>query len=143
MAARQEGEVCTPTAVDCVLTCAEQLVFMIIELIIGIAIGFIPCEWLSICFNQWYRLSMTMLDVDNFAHIGGLLMGLLVAMVLYPIISPSARHRTIVIALRLIAAPIAIVLFVVLVRNFYTSDPYAGECPTTFSIDVHLTMFST
>ncbi len=53
-------------------------------------------------------------------------MGLLVAMVLYPIISPSTRHRSIVIALRVLALPLIIVLFVVLIRNFYTSDPYAG-----------------
>ncbi|KAI0756738.1 rhomboid-domain-containing protein [Daedaleopsis nitida] len=85
----------------------KKLVFMIIELVIGIAVGFIPY-------------------VDNFAHLGGLLMGLLSAMVLYPIISPSTRHRIIVITLRLIAAPLAIVLFVVLIRNFYTSNPYAA-----------------
>lgn len=60
------------------------------------------------------------------AHLGGLLMGLLVGMVLYPIISPTARHRTIVWALRLAAIPAAILLYVFLIRNFYTSDPYAG-----------------
>ena len=31
-------------------------------------------------------------------------------------------------AFRLAAIPLAIVLFVVLIRNFYTSDPYAGMC---------------
>ena len=31
-------------------------------------------------------------------------------------------------AFRLAAIPLAIVLFVVLIRNFYTSDPYAGTC---------------
>ena len=54
-------------------------------------------------------------------------MGLLVGMALYPIISPSTRHRSIVIALRIIALPLIVVLFVVLIRNFYTSDPYAGK----------------
>lgn len=53
-------------------------------------------------------------------------MGLLVAMALYPIISPSNRHRIIVIVLRLIAVPLAIVMMVVLIRNFYKSDPSAG-----------------
>ncbi|CAL1695233.1 unnamed protein product [Somion occarium] len=86
---------------------ARKLVFMIIELLIGIAIGFIPY-------------------VDNFAHIGGFLMGLLVGMVLYPIISATKRHRIIVWVLRLAAIPLAVVLFVVLIRNFYTSDPYAA-----------------
>ena len=54
-------------------------------------------------------------------------MGLLVGMALYPIISPSARHRTIVIVLRVLALPLIIVLYVVLIRNFYTTDPNAGE----------------
>ncbi|KAH9944507.1 rhomboid-domain-containing protein [Epithele typhae] len=83
---------------------AKKLVFMIIELIIGIAIGFIPY-------------------VDNFAHLGGLLMGLLVGMALYPIISPSTRHRSIVIALRILSLPLIVALFIVLIRNFYTTDP--------------------
>ena len=53
-------------------------------------------------------------------------MGLLTGMVVYPIISPSKRHRLIVWGLRLAAIPLAVILFVVLIRNFYTSDPYAG-----------------
>ncbi|KAI0788669.1 rhomboid family-domain-containing protein [Abortiporus biennis] len=85
----------------------RKLVFMIIELLIGFAIGFIPF-------------------VDNFAHIGGFLMGLLVGMVLYPVISPTRRHAIIVWTLRIAAIPLAVVLFVVLIRNFYTSDPYAA-----------------
>ncbi|KAH9898132.1 hypothetical protein C8Q73DRAFT_683743 [Cubamyces lactineus] len=85
----------------------RKLVFMVIELIIGVAIGFIPY-------------------VDNFAHLGGLAMGLLVGMALYPIISPSNRHRIIVTTLRLIAVPLAVVMFVVLIRNFYKADPYAA-----------------
>ncbi|EKM61250.1 uncharacterized protein PHACADRAFT_134676 [Phanerochaete carnosa HHB-10118-sp] len=85
----------------------RKLMFMIVELVIGIAIGYIPY-------------------VDNFAHIGGLLMGLLVGIVLYPIISTTTRHKVIVWAFRIAAIPIAVVLFVVLIRNFYTSDPYAA-----------------
>lgn len=53
-------------------------------------------------------------------------MGLLTGMVVYPIISPSKRHRLIVWVLRLAAIPLAVILFVVLIRNFYTSNPYAG-----------------
>lgn len=53
-------------------------------------------------------------------------MGLLVGTTLYPVLSPSKRHRLIMWAFRLAAIPLAIVLFVVLIRNFYTSDPYAG-----------------
>lgn len=56
-------------------------------------------------------------------------MGLLVGMAFYPIISPSRRHKIIVLCFRLTAIPVAIVLFVVLTRNFYTSNPYAGTSP--------------
>ena len=60
------------------------------------------------------------------AHIGGFLMGLLAGMVFYPIISASRRHQIVTWILRIAAIPLAVVLFVVLIRNFYTSDPYAG-----------------
>lgn len=54
-------------------------------------------------------------------------MGLLSGMVFYPVISASSRHRIIVWTLRAVAVAAAVVLFVVLIRNFYTSDPYSGE----------------
>ncbi|KAL0071897.1 hypothetical protein AAF712_000820 [Marasmius tenuissimus] len=97
----------------------RKLIFMIIDLAVGIAIGFIPF-------------------VDNFAHLGGLFMGLLVGMIFYPIISETKTHKSVVWGLRVAAIPAAIVMFVVLIRNFYTSDPYAdrlqhvkdaGTCP--------------
>ena len=85
-----------------------QLVYMIIELIIGVAMGFIPY-------------------VDNFAHLGGFLMGLLVGMIFYPVISETKRHKAITWGFRIAAIPLVIVLFVVLTRNFYTTDPSAGK----------------
>jgi membrane associated rhomboid family serine protease len=85
----------------------RRLAWMTVELIFGIALGYVPY-------------------VDNFAHLGGLCMGLLVGTTLYPVISPSRRHKSIMWAFRLAAIPLAIVLFVVLIRNFYTSDPYAA-----------------
>lgn len=66
-------------------------------------------------------------------------MGLLVGMALYPIISPSLRHRSIVLALRVGAAALVVVLFVVLIRNFYTSNPYAGTYATFCGSRQHLT----
>lgn len=54
-------------------------------------------------------------------------MGLLVGMTFYPVISTTRRHKMIVWGLRIAAIPVAVILFVVLVRNFYTSDPYAGK----------------
>ncbi|KAF8078720.1 hypothetical protein FPV67DRAFT_1571718 [Lyophyllum atratum] len=85
----------------------RKLVFMTIELLIGVAIGFIPF-------------------VDNFAHLGGFLMGLLVGTTFYPVISVTKRHKLIMWCFRIVAIPLAVILFVVLTRNFYTSDPYAA-----------------
>ncbi|KAF8905496.1 hypothetical protein CPB84DRAFT_1771583 [Gymnopilus junonius] len=85
----------------------RKLIFMAFELLIGFAIGYIPY-------------------VDNFAHIGGFIMGLLVGTVFYPVISTTKRHRSIIWVFRLCSIPLAIVLFVLLIRNFYTSDPYAA-----------------
>ncbi|KAI9512815.1 hypothetical protein F5148DRAFT_647256 [Russula earlei] len=85
----------------------RRLFWMLVELIIGIGIGYIPY-------------------VDNFAHIGGFVMGLLVGTTLYPVISTSRRHRVIMWGFRLAAIPLAIILYVLLVRNFYTSNPYAA-----------------
>ncbi|KAJ3779127.1 hypothetical protein FB446DRAFT_711087 [Lentinula raphanica] len=87
----------------------RKLVFMTIEFLIGFAIGYIPY-------------------IDNFAHLGGFLLGLLVGIVFYPVISVTKRHRAIMWTFRIIAMVLAVILFVVLIRNFYTSDPYAA-CP--------------
>jgi hypothetical protein len=54
-------------------------------------------------------------------------MGLLVGTTFYPVISTSKRHKLIMWGFRLTAIPLAIILYVVLVRNFYTANPYAGE----------------
>ena len=61
------------------------------------------------------------------AHIGGFVMGLLVGTFFYPVISETKRHRFIMWCFRLAAVPLAVILFVSLIRNFYTSDPYAGR----------------
>lgn len=82
---------------------------LIIDLIVGVALGYIP-------------------GVDNFAHLGGFLMGLLCAAILYPVISETKRHKMIMWAVRIAAIPLAVVLFVTLIRNFYSTDPFAGEC---------------
>jgi hypothetical protein len=54
-------------------------------------------------------------------------MGLLGATVFYPVISETKRHKAIMWGFRIAALPIVIVLFVILIRNFYTSDPYVGK----------------
>ncbi|KAF9507865.1 hypothetical protein BS47DRAFT_1303472 [Hydnum rufescens UP504] len=85
----------------------RKLMFLIVDLIIGISIGFIP-------------------GIDNFAHMGGLLMGLLCAIILYPVISPTKRHSILMWSARIAAIPLAVVLFVVLIRNFYKADPFSS-----------------
>ena len=55
--------------------------------------------------------------VDNFAHLGGFLMGLLVGMVFYPVVSETKRHKSIVWGFRIAAIPLIIVLFVVLISG--------------------------
>ncbi|EIW86795.1 rhomboid-domain-containing protein, partial [Coniophora puteana RWD-64-598 SS2] len=86
----------------------RKLAFMSIELVFGIALGYIPSH-----------RSIS-------AHLGGLCMGLLVGTALYPVISPTRKHKSIMWGFRIVTIPLAIILFVVLIRNFYTSDPYAA-----------------
>jgi hypothetical protein len=56
------------------------------------------------------------------SHIGGFACGLLIAVLLYPAIHQTRRHRIVFYALRAIALPGVILLFVLLARNFYTSE---------------------
>lgn len=60
------------------------------------------------------------------AHLGGFLMGLLVGTIFYPVICTTRRQRLLMYGIRIAMVPIVIILYVLLVRNFYTSDPYAG-----------------
>jgi hypothetical protein len=53
-------------------------------------------------------------------------MGLIFAIMLYPVISTTKRHQVIMWGLRIAMVPLAIILYVVLLRNFYTGDPSAG-----------------
>ena len=83
-------------------------------------------------FTSPSNVGLTRIDsyipyVDNFVHLGGFLMGLLVGMVFYPIISETKRHKSIVWGFRIAAIPLIIVLFVVLTKNFYKDDPSACE----------------
>lgn len=99
---------------------------MAIELVIGVAMGFIP---FVDNFGEFHKPIARVTFCLTFpqVHLGGFLMGLLVGTTFYPVISVTKRHKSIMWGFRLIALPLAIILFVVLARNFYTSDPYAGE----------------
>jgi hypothetical protein len=117
---------------------------MTIELAIGVAIGYIPCKYLNHCHGlaAYLNLPQTLIILvcDSryerretrhqfflLAHLGGFLMGLLVGTIFYPVISVTKRHRLVMWTFRIVAIPIAVVLLVVLIKNFYTSDPYAGK----------------
>lgn len=65
-------------------------------------------------------------------------MGLLVGTTFYPVISTTRKHKMVMWGLRLTAIPLAIVLYVVLTRNFYTSDPYAGKLLSFLCLVAHL-----
>ncbi|KIK55866.1 hypothetical protein GYMLUDRAFT_263916 [Collybiopsis luxurians FD-317 M1] len=56
------------------------------------------------------------------------LLELLTGITFFPIISVTTRRSLITWTCRVIALVLSIILFVVLIRNFYTSDPYAGTC---------------
>jgi ABC-type amino acid transport system permease subunit len=68
--------------------------------------------------------------IDNFAHIGGFIMGLLFGVILSS--SPQSASRRSIIFIwiaRVIALVLAIVLYVVFLRIFYTSSDLSTVCP--------------
>lgn len=53
-------------------------------------------------------------------------MGLIFAVIFLPVVSTTKRHRMVFWCLRIAAIPVAVIMFVVLIRNFYTGDPYSA-----------------
>ncbi|CAG8635669.1 10327_t:CDS:2, partial [Ambispora leptoticha] len=67
--------------------------------------------------------------LDNFSHIGGFVMGIITSLILIPgIIDASKLQKRATLFLRIVALPIAILCFAVLITNFYSGDP-AQKCP--------------
>ncbi len=54
-------------------------------------------------------------------------MGLLCAAILYPVVSTTKRHKIIMWIVRISMIPLVVVLYVVLMRNFYKDNPFAGK----------------
>lgn len=85
----------------------RKLTMLCIDLLVGVALGYIP-------------------GVDNFVHLGGFLVGLICAAIFLPVISTTRTHKMTMWGVRIAMIPIAIVLFVVLIRNFYKTNPFAA-----------------
>jgi len=82
----------------------RMLFALLFEIVVGFGLGYIP-------------------GLDNFSHIGGFSMGLLLSVILLPAIHQTKRHRIIFYVLRVLALVSAFVLFGVLINNFFTADP--------------------
>jgi len=86
----------------------RKLVFLVLEIVAGLLLGLIP-------------------GIDNFSHIGGFSMGILLAILLFPVLHQTITHRWTFYTVRVIALIGAILMFVLLYRNFFTADP-ATSC---------------
>ena len=82
----------------------RMLIGLLVEIIIGFGLGFIP-------------------GIDNFSHIGGFALGLLLSIVLLPAVHQTKSHRWVMWAARIGALVGAVVMFAVLYNNFFKSDP--------------------
>ncbi|KAG0233611.1 hypothetical protein BGW41_001429 [Actinomortierella wolfii] len=61
--------------------------------------------------------------LDNFAHIGGFLAGILAGLIFMPTIYFSKRDKYIKLGLRVIAVPLLALILVLGITNFYSGDP--------------------
>lgn len=86
-----------------------RLVTSIIFTIIGLAVGLLP-------------------GLDNFAHIGGLAVGILGGLIFAPAIHTTRTHRITVWVLRVVALGLLVGFFVGLATNFYNSDDPTKAC---------------
>jgi len=66
--------------------------------------------------------------LDNFAHIGGFIGGILTGLVLMPVVYFSKRDKYIKWGLRVVALPCVIVLIVVGLTNFYKGVNNCSWC---------------
>ncbi|KAF8320120.1 rhomboid-domain-containing protein [Clavulina sp. PMI_390] len=85
----------------------KKLAMLCVDLVVGVALGYIP-------------------GVDNFVHLGGFLAGLICAAIFLPVISTTKLHKSVMWGVRIGMIPLIIVLYVVLLRNFYTTNPFAA-----------------
>ncbi|PWN24379.1 rhomboid-domain-containing protein [Jaminaea rosea] len=86
-----------------------RLTMSILFTLIGLALGLLP-------------------GLDNFAHIGGLAVGLLGGMVFAPSIHQTRTHRNVVWGLRVLGVVALAAFFAALALNFYRSDDPTKAC---------------
>ncbi|EGG06729.1 uncharacterized protein MELLADRAFT_43423 [Melampsora larici-populina 98AG31] len=86
---------------------ARKLFFLLFEIIAGLALGLIP-------------------GIDNFSHLGGFAMGLLLSLILFPVLHQTKLHRISFYTMRLVCLLGSILMFSLLYRNFFTDDPAAS-----------------
>ncbi|KAF9919970.1 hypothetical protein FBU30_010300 [Linnemannia zychae] len=66
--------------------------------------------------------------LDNFAHIGGFIAGILTGLVFMPVVYFSKRDKYIKLGLRVIALPLIIMLIVLGLTNFYSGASNCSWC---------------
>ncbi|CAO1615195.1 unnamed protein product [Jaminaea pallidilutea] len=86
-----------------------RVALSVVFTIVGLAVGLLP-------------------GLDNFAHIGGLAVGLLGGMIVCPSIHATSRHRFVIWVLRLLAAVALAGYFAALTLNFYRSEDPTKAC---------------
>ncbi|KAI8988499.1 hypothetical protein BDF20DRAFT_813874 [Mycotypha africana] len=68
--------------------------------------------------------------LDNFAHIGGLLMGLLLGITLAPFNRHASRRATVIIwTVKILSFVLVIILYAILLSKFYSTTDLSTVCP--------------
>jgi hypothetical protein len=107
----------------------RNLIFLLIEIVFGFALGLVPGVDNFSHLGQLIFLYLPDLILDsiiNFETKGGFAMGILFSILLLPVIHQSKRHRITFWILRAISLPLIILAFALLLKNFETDDPASG-----------------
>ncbi|KAI8328179.1 hypothetical protein BC941DRAFT_497163 [Chlamydoabsidia padenii] len=109
----------------------RELMGLLISTVISLILGLLPGKSLGGKRHE-NRIDSFLFDIglDNFAHLGGFVVGLVMGMMIAPMRPmASTRTRWITWGLRGLALIILVVLFVVCITTFYNSADPANICP--------------